>query len=97
MPIRLTWLDNNPHEDANEVYRSETTMDLENMPAPLAVLAANTTHYDDTTALDGDTYFYRVAAVRGSARAISDELQVTVGLLRPVIRDVIGIEVPVDP
>lgn len=78
MGIRLTWQNNSALSDAAEVYRSATPMDVGSLPAPLATLAASAVSYDDTSAVDGQTYYYRVAAVRGSSRAVSAELQVIV-------------------
>lgn len=77
MPIRLTWDDTNPNEDAHEVYRAEAPLNIESPPEPVAVLDPDVTHYNDPTAVDGVTYFYRVAAVRNGVRAFSDELVIT--------------------
>lgn len=73
MGVRLTW-QNNSVGDNNIVYRSAAPIDPEDLPVPLAVLAANQSSYDDLGAVDGETYFYRVALVRGASVALSNEL-----------------------
>ena len=57
-------------------YRSETTMDIESMPAP-AVTGIDSLTYSDTEAEEGKTYFVRFGAVgTGGIEKISDEIKV---------------------
>lgn len=57
--VRLTWTDNSTNESAFLIERrsfTNTTYQL------IGVITANSTQYDDTNALPGETYFYRVRA-----------------------------------
>lgn len=75
MGFRLTWQDNNASEDGHRIYRSTTPMDPEDLPAPLATIGAGVTTWDDTTAAEGVTYYYRVSAFKGDAEAVSSEVE----------------------
>ena len=56
----LTWKDFNLNEDGFNIYRSETPMDVGNMPSPIATVGSNVGSYDDTTGVVGTAYYYRV-------------------------------------
>lgn len=58
--------------DSFNVYRSDTPIDINALPIPVATLLP-TMYYVDTTAIPGQSYYYRVAAIRGSDSMISDE------------------------
>lgn len=82
MGIRLTFTDTNTAEDGYNVYRHtssiaglETAAEL--APYLIAELSADSTGYDDGGALDGQTYYYRVATVVGAEVYPGDELQIT--------------------
>ena len=80
MSVTLRWGNPNPVgslETAVRVYRSTSTIDPGSLPSPLATLAAGTIYYEDTTAVDTTTYYYRVGYVRGSDEAVSGEVTVT--------------------
>lgn len=67
--VRLTWTDPNSgaaQEDEFRVYRSTSPFDEDSLPSILATLAVDTVTYDDTTVLDGISYYYAVAAVKGA-------------------------------
>jgi hypothetical protein len=76
--VRLTWQDPNPDEDGHRVYRSATSMDPNDLPAPLAALGVDVEAYDDEAVEENETWFYRVSAFRGDGEAVSDEIEVTV-------------------
>jgi FtsP/CotA-like multicopper oxidase with cupredoxin domain/fibronectin type 3 domain-containing protein len=59
--IRLTWRDNSNNENGFRIERAVNG----GAYALLVVTAANVTTYTDTTAVAGNTYAYRVAAVNG--------------------------------
>jgi len=72
--IDLTWTDNSPGETGNEVQRKTGSGDF----ATLASLAANSTSYSDTTAVEATTYTYRVRAINSGANSdFSSEVSVT--------------------
>lgn len=83
MPVRLTWEETNLNEDGHRIYRSTSPMDPESLPAALATVGANVTQYDDVTAADSTTYYYRVSAYIGSIEQVSDELEITTELFDP--------------
>jgi hypothetical protein len=72
--VRLTWTDPNigvAQEDEIRIYRSTSPFDAGSLPPVLATLAANTLTYDDTTAVDGSTYYYAVGMVKGTIVQLS--------------------------
>lgn len=78
MGFLLTWQDNNISEDGHRVYRSMTTMDPNNLPAPVADLGADVTEYEDGGVVEGNTYYYRVSAyITGGSEVVSGEIMVT--------------------
>lgn len=79
MTVRLYWTDKNLAEDGHRVYRSTSPMDPQALPAPLVSLGADVESYDDATAVNGTTYYYRVSAYVGSVEKVSDEFVITVG------------------
>ena len=76
MGVHLTW-QNNSLGDSINVYRSTSSMDAGSLPEPLATVDASSTEFDDLTAVDGETYYYRVALLRGVASAVSSETSIT--------------------
>lgn len=72
--LTLVWKDINLNEDGFNIYRSESPMDTDNMPEPIATLDPNIGSYDDTTGTVGTVYYYRIGVFRGSNEIISDEL-----------------------
>jgi len=72
--VRLTWTDANSgaaQEDEIRIYRATSAFDATTLPAVLATLPADTLTYDDTTAVDGLSYWYAVAAEKNDVLAIS--------------------------
>lgn len=76
MPITLTWNDTNTTETGHKVYRSLSPMTVGSLPAPIATLGTNVTSYVDADVVAGETYYYRVAAVRNASEAVSSEITV---------------------
>lgn len=72
--ISLTWKDLNLGEEGFSIYRSETPMDVNNMPAPIATLAENIGSYDDKDVTPGNQYYYRVSVTRNGVEKISGEI-----------------------
>lgn len=65
MSIRLTFSNpNNP--DSVVVYRSETKIDLADLPTPLATLPGTATSFSDVTAVRNTVYYYVVGSYKGS-------------------------------
>jgi hypothetical protein len=77
MGVRLTWRDLNYGETEHRVYRSTSTIDPQNLPAPLATLGAGVELYDDYTAVNGTTYYYRVGALVNGTEYVSQETVIT--------------------
>lgn len=72
--VNLSW-DADGTIDFYTIYRSESPMSVESLPAPLAENVLDKT-YSDITVVDGITYYYRVASVRGGVAKVSDEVMV---------------------
>lgn len=73
--VRLTWVQKSV-ADAFNVYRSDSQMNVNSMPPPLAVLDKSARSFDDLSIDLDHTYYYRVGAVRGSKVMFSDESKV---------------------
>lgn len=72
--IDLTW-DADGVPESYTVYRSESSMDINNLPTALAT-GITDKFYSDETVVDGVNYYYRVASVKGSAFKLSSEIDV---------------------
>ena len=72
--IILQWKDRNFSEIQHKIYKSDTPMTLGMLPTPIATLGSNVTEYIDYDVIEGNTYYYRIGAVRGNDEAVSDEL-----------------------
>lgn len=60
--VHLTWDDNSNNESSFWVMRSKDRGEI--IWTTVAKLPANTTSYTDTSAIEGQTYFYRIRANR---------------------------------
>lgn len=65
MAILLSWKNNNPPQNVLRIYRSETTFDTANLPAPLATLPGDAKSYTDTTAVGAKSYSYLLQVSNG--------------------------------
>jgi len=72
--IILQWKDRNFSEEQHRIYKSTSPMTLGMLPTPIATLGSNITEYIDYDVIEGNTYYYRISAVRGNDEAVSDEL-----------------------
>lgn len=85
MEITVRWTDMNYGEVEQRIYRSTSPMDPQNLPAPLAVLGPDIETYIDPTAVEDETYFYRVEAVApDSTTYLSSEFEIKAELAYPV-------------
>lgn len=71
MTIRLNWLNRNTGFDSVTIYRATTPILATSLPAPLVVLTAGETTYDDTTNLRNVLYYYAFKIKRGTDEAFS--------------------------
>lgn len=70
------------HFDSFSIYRSETPMDINNLPQPI-VTNLPTMYYIDGDAIEGVHYYYRVGVHRGWSEVISEEYFSGTGLSIP--------------
>lgn len=80
--IRVSWTDLNSgsiNETSFNIYRDTAIIGPDNLPVVFDTVSADTTYYDDDTAVDGVTYNYAVEAVSATASAVSASVQITVG------------------
>lgn len=79
MAITLRWR-NRVVADEIRIYRSESTMDPNLLPAAYDTVSAAMFEYEDVAVVAGTTYFYRVGAALTSASpdriAVSDEVEI---------------------
>ena len=77
--VTLNWTDNNSgadQEDGHRVYRSLAPIDPLALPAPIAVLPADTTSYVDASAPSG-TVYYAVSAYKGAVEKVSASMSIS--------------------
>lgn len=80
--VDLDWTNLSTTDIQVRVYRSQDPMDLQdvnNMPAPLAVLPSGSNSFVDTVPTVGPDYFYRVSVFDGINELFSDVALVEVG------------------
>lgn len=71
MSIKLSWVNKNTQSVTTTIYRGDTKLDRANLPAPLVTLTNNETSYIDTTAVQGNTYYYVFKTTNGNETIIS--------------------------
>lgn len=71
--INLSWKQKGLADSFN-IYRSTSTIDINNLPTPIANVTIKS--YSDSGLESGPAYYYRVESIRNNERAISDELVV---------------------
>ena len=62
--------------DEQRYYCSETPIDIENLPAPKAIIAGDARTYTDTAIEVGKTYYVAVASVRNVVEKLSEGIKV---------------------
>lgn len=77
--IRIKWNDTNSIEEGYKIYRSTSPIDPLSPPPPLATVGANVKEYVDTTAVEGTTYYYRVAAYLATIVQFGAQITVVAG------------------
>lgn len=73
--INLTWDVDGVPESFN-VYRSTSPISIDNMPPPIATEVSDNTYVDEAI-VEGVTYFYRVASLKGETYKVSAEISVS--------------------
>ena len=71
--------------DEQRYYCSETTIDIENLPTPKAVLANNVRNYVDTDIEVGKIYYVRLGAVKDGIEKISNQITALTDAYRATI------------
>ncbi len=81
--VLLKWRDRNWAEQGHYVYRSDTPMDINNLPSPIGTLTFNQYQYIDYDVIADQTYYYRIGAFRNNDVSVSEEIKVvaTPGIL----------------
>lgn len=77
MAIKLEWAQFSKFDSMN-VYRSTSSIDTENLPTPLAT-GLTTMYYFDSTAVDGETYYYVVGMWLDGVEYLSSEISIYAG------------------
>lgn len=76
--VNLNWsADGSP--ESYSIYRSETPMNANSMPLPLAT-GISLKSYSDNSIINNTKYYYRVGSIKGGVEKISDEIEVFAGL-----------------
>lgn len=60
-----------------KIYRSNVPMDIEELPDPIVIDLLDKT-YSDANVSEGNTYYYRVGAVRNGIEKVSGEIPITI-------------------
>ncbi|ANZ50592.1 putative virion structural protein [Erwinia phage vB_EamM_Stratton] len=78
MSLKLTWANPNTAATAIRIYRKDTTFDSSSLPAPLAEIGPLETTYTDTTAVEGNTYYYIIGTVNAIDEVFTPTQKITV-------------------
>lgn len=73
--ITLTWTSNSHVEQAFYIYRSDSPLDLGDLPPPIGSVGKGVTEFVDGTVVYEEVYYYAVTAVRGSSVRVSGWLR----------------------
>lgn len=88
---KVTWEIGLYDPDTYYVYRSDSSMDVNNLPTPLATLGKDTTFYIDTDGIvENNIYYYRVDAEKKGLYIPGYEVQHEVKYSTVNIHDVFG-------
>lgn len=71
--IKLSWRDRNANEQGHRVYKSQTPMDVNSLPAHEVELGADVTTWNDVNVTEGEEYRYIVSAFRDGVEKFSGE------------------------
>lgn len=63
MSLKLSWANPNTAATAIRIYRKDTNFDSSSLPTPLAEIGPLETSYIDTTAVEGNSYYYAIGTV----------------------------------
>lgn len=69
--VLINWTRVGAPAEGLRVYRSNSPIDLENLPSPIAGLDSMATMYEDTTVTPDSTYYYAVSAFRGTEEKVT--------------------------
>lgn len=84
MAVNIKWSEVNYGESEQRVYRSDTSMDPNNLPTPLTTLGPNINSYTDESVSIGNTYYYIISSIVGGVEYTSTEKSITVEYAYPV-------------
>lgn len=77
--VRLEWAQFGDF-DSFDVIRSDSPMDVESLPSPIAT-GLTTMYYVDTSVVTGSDYYYRVVVWRDAVSQVSGEVMITADVL----------------
>lgn len=66
MSIKVEWVDPNSGTTDYVIYRQDTPINIESLPAPLATIASSAREYIDDTVVRNKLYYYVVASRKGA-------------------------------
>lgn len=76
MAIKIDWRTDNFSGEKQNIYRSNTPINIADLPVPLTSVANNISTYTDETVEQGKMYYYAIGAVAGNDIAISRRLAI---------------------
>lgn len=75
---RIVWDPPKGHQGWQNIYRSASTIDPNNPPTPIGYVAGSYSSYDDTTAVEGASYYYAIGLEdRNGEVQVGDSFPVT--------------------
>ena len=77
MKIDLSWVNRNVGDEGTRIYRSESPIQSDSLPEPLATVGPGVTAYSDTNVVRNKTYYYRFEVYKGNDKALSNQVTVT--------------------
>lgn len=71
--VKLEWFNQNYGASSVKIYRDTASMNPLALPTALDTIAGNAQEYEDTTVVDGNTYYYIIATVINGQEYLSAE------------------------
>ena len=77
--LTIAWHGLDLNVDGYNIYRSDTPIDPNNLPSPIASVGPNIGSYDDNNINSGKIYYYRIGSIQGASEAIGKEQKLFAG------------------
>lgn len=77
--IKINWDNENVVSESVRIYRADYAFTSTTLPPLLTEIISDVYEYEDTTVIEGNTYFYMLSATLGEQEAFTECFEVLVG------------------